>query len=367
MTGIVCNTAKLQELGFAVPLTTDELISTTIGIHESNSDVEPWVFAGKNASGYLTYLYNTWFAQYEGFDSYRDFVRCKPSEGKTINDNGYEVYEKQGILKSLEAMIPLCNFDYNVEGSGGFDYDKAQYEFYKQNAVFMANGDWLLREEYDIDQVGQERYDVLKNFEMIKTPILSSIGTEIGLNDAQLHTLVEMIDAKKNDAEILSALPSLDEAKILRVKKARGVYYSEGNNHSIIIPSYSNVKELAKKFVRFMYSNESCNVYHKTAFSNLPLSYTPDADIEDTKFSKSLNKIYDNEYVSVANIEAHFNEIRSKGGIKLFNYNDWSSPTTFMLVMRNQDGASPWTAQYMFEKEAKSAKDNWGSYIKKCR
>lgn len=368
MTGIVCNTTKLTELGFSVPLTTNELIATSKAIHESNSGIEPWVFAGKNASGYLTYLFNTWFAQYDGIDSYRDFVRCKPTgEGKTISDNGYEVYEKQGILKSLEAMIPLCNFDYNVEGSGGFDYDKAQYEFYKQNAVFMANGDWLLREEYDIDQVGQERYDVLKNFEMIRTPILSSIGTEIGLNDSQLHTLVEMIDTKKTDDEIKTSIPSLTNEQILRVRKARGVYYSEGNNHSIIMPSYSNTKDLAKKFVRFMYSNESCNIFHKTAFANLPVSYTPDIDTNDTKFSQSLNKIYDNEYISVANIESHFNEIRMKGGVRLFNYNDWSSPTTFMLVMRNQDTASPWTAQYMFEKEAKSAKDNWSSYIKKCR
>ena len=96
-----------------MPLTSDEFVAAIekISTHTAADGVYPYSWGGSNAPGYWAFLFETWFAQYSGAEKYVKFQKCEPETG-TIKENGYEVYNDQGILKSLEAMYPIFQQKY---------------------------------------------------------------------------------------------------------------------------------------------------------------------------------------------------------------------------------------------------------------
>ena len=366
-TGLFANKSVLDKYGIQIPLTSNELTAAVQTIYNYNSskygtgiydkdkyENHPFSWSGDNAAGYWQYLYETWFAQYSGQQQFNKFMNCEPTSGK-IRQEGYKVYEDAGILKALEGMYDILNLNYSANGSSSNTHIQAQTEFISGKTAFMVNGDWLLNE------MKEHYYDKTKEIMMIGAPVLSSIGTEIGITDAQLHTLVQSIDEHKSNDEIKALISGITDAGIERVKNARSIHHTLGINHQVVVPSYCDAKEAVKLFLRFMYSNDGCRIFRNFANANLPLSYMPGEGDSNTTFQKSLDKIHNYENPGIVTSFALFNGVRKISGIRVFNHSTWASPNTFMNIMNDRGSNTP---QHMFEEEQKYVKNQWSSYMR---
>ena len=209
-------------------------------------------------------------------------------------------------------------------------------------------------------------YNQAKEIMMIGAPILSSIGTEIGITDQQLHTLVECIDDHQSNAEIKSILPTLSDDNIEWVRNARSVHGTIGIGHNILIPSYCDAKEAAKLFVRFLYSNDGCRIFRNYANANLPLSYVTQAGDKDTTFQKSLDKVRNYDNPQIITSVAAFNGVRTTPTppIYMFNYSSWQTPYTFLYIMIDKSKSSPiFTAQKIFDDEKTYVRGYWSRWM----
>lgn len=357
MTGIVCNVPILEQAGIDIPVTTDQFVAAVKKISTEINGVSGLTYSGKDAPGYCAYIYNTWFAQYSGANAFNNFIKCMP-ESEDIQHDGWKVYQDPAMEKALEPLMEVCKNDYLISGSNGATYAIAQHNFAQRRAAFMVNGDWMVKEMKDY--VGAD-FQNLKDAQMIAAPILSSMGPEIGLsNDDELAQLVKLIDAKKDNAEIKTAMENkVDDEGIDRIKTARTIHHGEGANHTLMVPSYADAKELSLEFIRFMYSNDSCNLFNEMTFANLPLTYTIDSTRTLTNYQTSIAKLYDYETVNMIAAQAQLNEVRKVAGISLFNNTAWAYPTTFKMFITNPGH----TAHEVAEIEAKVAKDQWANWM----
>lgn len=356
MTGLFCNTTVLNKYGIDVPLTSNELVSAikTIASKVGETQIYPYSMGGSNASGYWSYLWETWFAQYSTAQGFINFEKCVPSNGD-IKNNGYEVYQDKGILKSLEAMYDILDLNYCSNGSSERQHTEAQTEFVLGKSAFMINGDWLMNEM-------KENYsDKASDIIMVKAPILSSIGAECGLTDAELHDVVKAIDNSKTNDEIKAAVSKATDAGIDRIREARSIHDSIGTSHDLFIPSYADAKDAAKLFVRYLYSNDGCNTFRQYANANLPLKYTIDDDLKakTTNYLASLDSFYEGNAQMVSG-SADYNTVRGDSQMYAFNVSAWQHPRTFISIMQNKEKLTP---QYIFEQEAAYMQSQWAGYM----
>ena len=360
-TGLFVNKKVLDKYNVEIPLTSNEFTAAvqTIYSNGASQDNYPFSWGGANAAGYWQYLYETWFAQYTGVEQFNNFMNCDPGNGKIVEE-GYKVYEDVGILKTLEAMFDILDLNYSPKGSRSKTHMEAQTEFFTGRTAFMIDGDWILNE------MKRDYYEYGKDIIMIGAPILSSIGEEIGITDAQLHDLVVMIDEHKTNAEIKAVISSLTDEQIARVVAARSVHDTVGAGHQIVIPSYADAKEAAKDFVRFFYSNDGCRIFRNFANANLPLSYKIEDGDTNTPFQQSLDKIRNYDNPTIVTSVASFNGVRSTPTPPLytFNYSAWATPYTFMYIMIDKASSNPaFTPEKIFTEEKNYVKNKWSQYM----
>lgn len=366
MTGLFANMTVLNKYNIELPLTSDEFTSAIEKISKHNSDgVYPYSWGGNNCPGYWCFLFETWFAQYSGVKKYEQFMKCEPYEGATVDEiksDGYKVYEEPGLRKSLDAMYPIMQLKYSADGSASLNHNEAQIQFMTDKSAFFVNGDWIMNEMRS--QYAEKASDIV----MLQMPILSCIGTENGLeNDQQLHDVVKAIDEGKTDEEIKVLVPKATDALLTKVRDARSIHDSIGAGHDMLIPSYADAKDAAKKFIRFMYSNDGCNVFREKAWSNLPLKYTIKDPSKTNNFQASLDKVYSSGKTQVISDCAEYNPIRSYSQLYLFNYSAWQHPNTFKNMMLQHDtevsGKKPFAPENMMPAEADYVKTSWPSYM----
>lgn len=358
-TGLFLNKTILDKYELEIPLTSNEFKTVVETIYNQGKadGIYPFSWAGNNAPGYWLYLFETWFGQYSTKANFDNFVKCDPGNGKVVEE-GYKVYQDQGILKALEAMFDILDLRYSPDGSVSKAHIEAQSEFVRGKSAFMVDGEWILNE------MKRDYFEEAKNILMIGAPILSSIGEEIGISDAQLHTLIESIDNHLSNDEIKALIPALTDANIERVLNARSIHDSIGPGHTMVMPSYSDAKDATKLFIKYMFSNDGCRTFRNYAYGNLPLFYTKQESDTNTPFQQSLDKIIDYPNPQIVCSCAHFNNVRDIAQLYVFNYSGWQHPTTFVNIMVNKNsGAEKYTPEYMFNTEAKFVQENWSRYM----
>lgn len=369
LSGLVFNTRVLEKYNLEVPYTTNQLLTLCQELKTKGAadNVYPYTFAGKNASGYWIYLFSTLMTQFTGKQNFDNFVKCDPGDGN-IEERGYEVYKDRGYQEAIKVLFDLMDLDYCAPQTTDKDHMTAQNELVRGSAGFMVDGDW------SVNEMRASYPDAVNDLQMAKTPIISSLGNEIGLtSDDQLAHVVKLIDEGKSNAEVASAYSALDEAKVQRVRNARNVVSSIGANHEIVIPSYADAKEAAKTFVKFYYSEDNCHLFRNNAYANLPVSYTPNSEDLNTPYHQSLDKIA-NETTKpiIVNEKAEFNDVRNNAQLFPFNYGSWVYPTTFkeIAIRKYSDRGKPekdkLTALEIYTKEYEYAKANWETYMSYC-
>lgn len=354
-TGLFYNPEVLAKYGIAEPLTSNELTAAVqeIASHSKADKIYPWSWAGSNAVGYWLYLYETWFAQYSGKTGFNNFLKCDPGDGD-IEMNGYKVYQDQGIYEALKAMYNIIDLSYASNGSIQKTHMEAQNEFMRAKSAFLCDGEWLYRE-----MSGDYEKEASK-IKMLAVPVLSKIGEENGLTDAQLHDVVAAIDAGQTDDAIKQAIPTASAAAIAKVRDARSIHDAIGVGHCMEVPSSSDCKEAVKTFIRFIYSEDGCRSFRKLAKGNLPLEFEIKDEGETTDFQKSVDKILRTGKPQMVSADSKLNDVRSLSQMYLFNSSAWVHPTTFAAVMQHKADLTP---EKIFNDEKAYMQDSWSKYM----
>ncbi len=301
--GIVRNVDVWNSLGLTdedVPLTTDSMFALCDKI---KSKVAPFIFS-KNQNYYEGFA-PIFMAQYEGVQNYKQFLNGVDPDGGVTE----YVYTYDGALEAMKILEKMLDPENEYQSNmSSLDFNLMQGQFLSGVAVFCVNGSWLEREM-------QQNY-ADASIDYIRTPVISSIINKLDTvnDDAALTEVIKYIDAV--DAGENPTKPAgVSDADIQVVKEARHCsYITGGMDHQAVIPAYSDNIEIAKEFLKFMYSDEGLNVYYQALNGNM-LPATP------------VNG-YDTEGVSISSFIQSSNEATAMG----FAVNRESTAKYFVLA-----------------------------------
>lgn len=206
MTGFAVNKGFFDEQGWDLPVTMDDMIDIIDKIaglpenHDANTenDIYPFSWSGREAQYYWNYILNSWWANYGGIAEIKTFK----------NMESPEVYSTEAKTKAVEALLTLIGGSGSpkncVPGAIGLDNTESQMMFISGKALMCPNASWL---EVEMLQNTPEGFEMV----LIAPP---SIG---GANEQNLYGHVD---------------------------------------EWLIIPQSAQNKELAKKFVSFIFSEK---------------------------------------------------------------------------------------------------------------
>lgn len=358
--GIVVNPSVLEQYGYSfddLPRTTDEFNAMCLKIAESSAETGVYAYAwpGGNASGYISYLFYEYFAQYSGKEAFMNFVKTMPESGDVLID-GWMVYEDKGILEALKAMEPIMKPEFSPPGSVGMTHIEAQDQVLTGKAAFIMNGDWFLNEMETL------YFEEASQCIMLNTPVLSVIGTECGVTDVELSQAVQMIDEEKTDSEILSLITELDEAEVQRIREARNIYGCGDKTvrGGACIPAYADGKDVAILFLRFLFSEDGCKIVRDEAFSLMGFTCEDYSSSGNTRYMDSVVANIapgQGQYISM---DAGLSVVRATSGMLPFNHPAFVAPQTFRSMISDTTGLL--TAEYIYESERDYVRSNWAQW-----
>jgi len=307
--GVVRNLNKWNELGLTaedVPYTTNELFALCDKVKDR---IAPFIYSLE--SEYYTAWIPTFFAQYEGKASVETFMEGKDPDGE-VSEFIYTYDGQLEAMKVLQTLLDKKN-GYQHEKSSAIDFTSMQGQFIRGAALLSINGSWLENEAANFSSA---------NLDMIKTPVISSIVQKLSFCPtdgsgkrikADNFTAEQKKAADEKLVEIIKYVDAVDAGKtaekpvgvtdedIAKVTEARHYsYMAGGTDHQAFIPSYAKNVENAKKFLKFMYSDEGMNVYYKT-MKGATLPATPVNGYKDkvtlSEFRKSVNAATEEGFV----------------------------------------------------------------------
>lgn len=362
--GIILNPKVTEKYGYGLdnlPKTTNEFnqMCEVIADKTAETNVYAYAWPGGNASGYISYLFFEYFAQYSGKEAFMNFVKTTPFTGATIEDiknDGWKVYEDKGILEGFKAMEPIMKPRFSPAGSASMTHLEAQHEVLVGNAAFIMNGDWVLNEMED------QYYEEASQCIMMNTPVLSVIGEECGITDAELSKAVGMIDEGKSNADIIAAISGLDEAETQRIRDARNIY---GRGESAIrsgcaIPAYANGKDVAILFLRYLCSEDACQIIRDEAFHISAFACESYASKGNTPYMDSVVANINPGHGETISMDASISIVRANSGMLYFNHPMNIQPVTFKNMIMDTTGEM--TAEKMYENEKAYAKSQWSTW-----
>ncbi len=384
VTGFVVDKALLKnEFGLDVPVTTAELKEDCDLIRNSGTGISPVSTGMKDSYNYWNYVTNVWWAQYSGAEKWENFYKAVPEEG-TTKDNGYEVYNDEGMEYAFKVLFNVFTQYNSPEGSGDWTYREVNESLYGGTSVFVVSGDWST--SY-IEETYPEKAD---DMILMKTPIISELGVKLRLDgstsgeaDADkceevLRKAVRAIDAGKTNAEIISEVTAdcgvtLTGEQVEALRVARGIYYDLGHNHQCMIPSFAEEKDVALLFLRFMASDDGIAIFRKYARAGLPFEYAePEFDDDCCEMQKNAFDIAKGEYSYSICENDGFSVLRALAGLKKFNGDYWNvNYFSFHDGILNETEKNGLTNEEKAVKAAKKfteyqynwTKDNWASLV----
>ena len=311
--GLVVNKEKLESFGLELPVTTNELLNCIHTIHEKYANgetkIQPFTLIGSGTNGYPAVMMNSWFTQYSGVEGWNAFWSMTNSDGSYNKDNGYKVFEDDGLHKAAELVYTVFDQQNIVKGAASNDLDTAHADIMNKGrgAVFMFDGDWMLNEA-SVDSTTDE----LKKLTFINVPVISDLGTKLWgstysdeVCETILSKVVKLSDDNKSSSEIVSTVKTdlnydITESSVIEVAKARGVYNNRGvetGNCYMPVGISEKNKEIASKFLRMFASDDFANVYSSVAHAASPYSSGTSTAYE-YEFQKGHSNIVNHQYAT---------------------------------------------------------------------
>lgn len=257
-----------------IPNTTDELIklcqdiktaNKKVNIAGTNQVVRPFVYS--KALEYWRYLYLPFIAQYSGIEAWERMQSCKNDAGQYDKN----LYFPDGKEKALEVLYSLINKNagFADAGAAGYEFTDAQGYFLQGRACMYVTGSWL-----EDEMSGKSKYN--PDLKMVRVPIVSALGADMGITDAQLSAIVDAIDAGETE------LAGVDATDFARVAEARKYVYTLANSSISFVPECALNKDLALQFYRYMYSDKGLQIMLNSGASLLPCEMNSNLTIPTT-------------------------------------------------------------------------------------
>ena len=306
--GILRNNTIWNALGLTdndIPYTTDEFITLCQKVKDKEfsyegSQIYPLVYSYETE--YYTSLLPAWFAQYEGSENMSYFNEgIDPDDVEGSKEHHVSsFYARDGIVEALQVTQDLLvNNDFHHPKSKNYQFESCQNDFLRnKTALFMANGSWVDTETS------------VKNFDasFIPTPIVSSIidnGRITSIKDDKtLSNVIKYVRGLTNEKPA-----SISDSDIEVIKDAvkNGSYLRSGCDHQLVISSNSKKIEMAKQFVKFMYSDEGLSIFHRSMNGGMlgtkPSNGYDDTGINVSSFKRNVNQVLKENNIFAYNIQ----------------------------------------------------------------
>ena len=363
---IVRNLDVWKDLGYEesyYPRTTDEWfelmdeMNTTIKNNNKQDSVAPMIYC--KSDEYYTSIMTTWFAQYEGKEEMQKFYNGLDPNG----ERSPNLYAYQGILESLKVLDKLVEYDsktktytYQSNRSDSVSFTQMQNYFQLGAAAMCINGTWLEIESKVSDA----------EIDYIKIPLVSSVTdrTTTIPNDEVLRECVTFVDnhAKVGDNEGRPNGVSEEDIEIIRDSRISGAVQREDYDHLFVVPSCSSNKVAAKKFLKWIYSDSSLQLFYDTMNGHhLPATLSNgDYNTNNTtvsKFRSGANKIIEEGYFCTYELQTKKDKIFSVAGVSA-TYSNGISNACRALV----EGKTP---EQIVNANIQKLTDEW-TYISSC-
>ncbi len=286
MINLYYNKDMLEQAGITqLPRTSDEL--TVLCDNLSSQGIVPLCHF-KNG-GYYEFLMRLYMAQYDGLDYYlNNWITCTDEAG---NSPSKDVLTKQdGRYYALKAMEKFVTPAYILTGSTTQTHTEIQTRFLNKSAAMMVNGSWIENEM----KAAKGQYDI----GTMKLPVISAITDKLETvkSDAALRTVISAVDQVTDGEKTAADFASGDGYEVEGVKvsaadweriyEARNMVPCNYAKESAFIPVYSDQKEGAKEFLKFMYSDAGYKIYANATKCPLPMTLSS-GEIDMSEMSSS--------------------------------------------------------------------------------
>ena len=296
-----------------LPNTTNELVELCKAVEKRNESKGVNAIVWTKDGEYFDEIFETWWAQYEGRDGFMGYFKSED----------ISVLNQTGRVKALEVISSLIDYNngYADSDSPGLEFIPAQKRFMDGQAAFYPCGAWLENEMSEFYAPGTAHINYMR------TPVISSIVEKLEyrngsnyMEDSMLSAVIKAIDSGA------TSYAGVSESDFAKIKEAREMYYYENIIDSAVIPSFSDAKELAKKFLIYMYSDEGIEKYENSdAGGSLPVYYDySSVELKTSKMQstrleimgKPCNYIYRPRHKSIASFDFYNTSIQNVlGGI----------------------------------------------------
>lgn len=355
--GIVLNKNLYNEnVHGKLPNTTNELFDFCDSLQSMG--IVPFIHAMDTT--YWDHVYLGWMYQYNGSENMKKWW-----EGYTISGSAagqrYSplMFSDQGLLEALKVLKQLVTGrngkSYMHPYSNTNNFTQVQNYFLEPNknkgeaeVMMMPNGAWLAREmeeNYAADEV---------NVEFIRMPIVSALGTKLGITDRELSAIVDWIDdgAQVGSEPTFTSTNGTAKADVLdAVIDARRVNPAF-DSYNACIPAYSNHVDLAKEFLQLIATDRGIEAMLRKCGSMAGYEYDiANSPVKDelSDFMYSVNVLAQEGFCF-----SHRNDLFTYGGV--YPINTGSSPTfTF--------ATTDTTAEAFFKSNYDYTSENWSAYM----
>gem|GEM_PF-3384246 len=254
-----------------LPRTTDELYSLCQTIQtgqKSDKSFYPIVYAaGNSARAYWQEPFYAWWAQYDGDEAFSYFWQGRSYDeesGRWIHSP--DVFRTEGrhnaFKEARRFLLKETKFT-NPSTMVSYDHFSAQTQLISGHAAFMMNSGWL-ENEMTISMFKPEQ--IQGTLGLMQYPVTSAIieKTSTISDDATLSAVIKSIDEGKDYASRDAALTNVSEADYATVEEARHTAKEASTVNFATIPTTAKSKNLAKRFLTYLYSDEGIAKYSET-------------------------------------------------------------------------------------------------------
>ena len=258
---------------------------------------------------------------------------------------------KDEALKVLPSLLsPKGNV---FSGSNNLTHTVVQTYFLNNKGLMTPNGSWIENEMKGSISANSAQ------IKMMKCPVLSSVGTLLGLSEEQLVAVIAYVDGDADSSQTAYA-ESLSEDILNRIREARYIYLDESIQHHMVIPVTSDAKDAAKRFIQFYYSDEALQISEETCGMILPAKYSDGSTrkgTNDSVYMKSCVELIGNQYAKSIQV-AYINPLFYNGGFQTFWHYD---PITTFTYSSN--ASQVWSYSKYIEEENKWWNANWNQIL----
>lgn len=290
--GIVRNKNAWEKLGLTeddVPLTTNQLFALCDRINASSvntdgdqlNDIAPFIYS--KSEEYYTSVWAIWAFQYDGIEAENNFINGLDPAGEFSE----YLFSYPGMKKSLSFIQGLLakdgkSYKYQHKDSDSLSFTEMQSYFFLDQAVFCVNGSWLEIE------ANKGKNPKQYNADFIKAPVISDLVDRLETveDDDKLAEVIKFVDAHPDEGDNAGKPEYASDKDVERVREARSIQQSRSaRDHTAMIPAWSKKKELAKDFLKYMYSDEGLGIYYKTQGGMLPPAKTSTGTLPEITMS----------------------------------------------------------------------------------